>query len=131
MSTALLFTFAVAIQNATRLVHRGACYGAEVSESALDSIGCAEAAAVPIEHLLTPDVLRCNDSHCIDRFGELVHLHAMNCTETSCTVTLHCGERLSYIIQAALVTAVGVIALIVHNTVGSTGRWRAGVQKNL
>lgn len=132
MAAALtLLTISVAIQNATRVVHRHACYGADIDSSAVDNIGCAESAAAPLEHMLTPDILRCNDTHCMDRFGMLVDMHSMNCTERFCTIKLHCNDRLSDIIQATIVGMIGVIALIVYNTIHSTARPRSGVQKNL
>jgi hypothetical protein len=131
MTTLALVAVAAVAQNATRFVHRHACYGADSDMIALDSIGCAEPAAELIQHSLTPDMLWCNATHCNDRFGEPVFVHTMDCDATRCRILLHCTDRLSYMVQAALVTIVGIFGLILHNNSGNYAQARGAQQKNL
>lgn len=102
-----------------RFVHRHSCVGLEseqANESAADVIGCAEAEAVPFEHLLTPSMMWCNDKTCLSEFGKPYEVHYIRCSPYHCTVRLHCGEALEHIKYAGLLTIVAVVVLLLIPT---------------
>ena len=74
--------------------------------------GCVEAGLAPLEHLLIPRALWCDDARCWQQGNTEFRVHAIVCqNETTCDVELICNVSVRPALQALALTVCGMVAI--------------------